>query len=189
MKNKTSFRLSDNQKAILQILADIGTLSVALIAPNALQILKVRSNNKHYHYKKTYIKNKVLRKMSERGLICIEERQGTSFARITSKGKEVLRKKTYSGVIPRNKKWDKKWRIIVYDISEKYEGKRNLLRQALQRVGFKKIQGSVWVFPYECRQFLSLLRADLNLDKEIVYLETSFIENEEQILSWFKIKK
>jgi len=48
------------------------------------------------------------------------------------------------------KKWDGKWRIVVFDIPEKKKGVRNALRRKLKELGFYELQKSVFVFPYEC---------------------------------------
>lgn len=47
-----------------------------------------------------------------------------------------------------NKAWDKKWRIVLFDIPEKERWKRDNLRAKLKELGFGMIQMSVWMSPH-----------------------------------------
>ena len=49
-------------------------------------------------------------------------------------------------------KWDKKWRIVIFDIPEKEREKRNLLRNLLKILNFKKLQASVWISPFDYKK-------------------------------------
>lgn len=63
--------------------------------------------------------------------------------------------------IPERAFWDGKWRVLVFDISERRRRVRNQLRRLLEGAGFMRIQDSVWVYPYPCDEFISLVRAHL----------------------------
>ncbi|OHA64839.1 MAG: hypothetical protein A3D64_00680 [Candidatus Wildermuthbacteria bacterium RIFCSPHIGHO2_02_FULL_49_9] len=60
--------------------------------------------------------------------------------------------------IPRPKKWDKKWRILLFDISEKRKIRREALRGMLKQLGFYPLQKSVWVHAFECQAEMELLK-------------------------------
>ncbi len=49
------------------------------------------------------------------------------------------------------KVWDKKWRMVVFDIPEKKRQARDVLRETLKRMNFYEFQKSVFVHPYPCR--------------------------------------
>lgn len=46
--------------------------------------------------------------------------------------------------------WDRKWRIVIFDIPEKRRVARNVLRYRLKQWGFKPWQQSVWVTKKNC---------------------------------------
>ncbi|OGM98217.1 MAG: CRISPR-associated endonuclease Cas2 [Candidatus Yanofskybacteria bacterium RIFCSPHIGHO2_01_FULL_41_21] len=48
--------------------------------------------------------------------------------------------------------WDKKWRIIIFDIPQDMHQARIKLRKKLQSIGCVMLQKSVFVFPYECHE-------------------------------------
>src|SRR3989344_731467 len=52
----------------------------------------------------------------------------------------------------RQKKWDKKWRLIIFDIPEAIRTSRNVLRSKLKKWNCYKIQHSVFVYPYPCEE-------------------------------------
>ena len=51
-------------------------------------------------------------------------------------------------------KWDKKWRLVIFDIPQEFHNQRNKFRQKLQTLGFYKVQKSVFAFPYPCEEEL-----------------------------------
>ncbi len=56
----------------------------------------------------------------------------------------LIRKKS-----KKNRKWDKKWRLLVFDIPEKRRRLRDDFRMHLRFLGFKQLQKSVWICPFE----------------------------------------
>lgn len=58
--------------------------------------------------------------------------------------------------------WDKRWRVVVFDIPERYRGMRAVLRRFLASVGCAPFQRSFWVTPFaltnEIRVFLEASR-------------------------------
>jgi len=95
--------------------------------------------------------------------------------------------------ILRNKKdkikWDGKWRVIIFDIPEMSRKDRNFLRRELKWIGFKELQKSVWVYPYEIEKGLKLL---LKLWKtefrgDIRFLNVEKINEDRDLKSHFKL--
>jgi phenylacetic acid degradation operon negative regulatory protein len=64
--------------------------------------------------------------------------------------------------------WDKKWRMVIFDIPEVTRRDRDFLRSQLQWLGFLELQKSVWIFPYEIKSelgdFIKLCNIELNGD-------------------------
>ena len=55
---------------------------------------------------------------------------------------------------------------------------RALLRQTLEAVGFVHLHHSVWVYPHDCEEFISLLKADYHTGVEVLYIVADYIEND-----------
>ncbi len=68
--------------------------------------------------------------------------------KLTKEGEDRLK-----GMLPKKDdipRWDGKWYIVLFDISEKERVKRNVLRDFLKRLGFGKLFESTWIssFPF-----------------------------------------
>ena len=50
--------------------------------------------------------------------------------------------------------WDKKWRVVMFDIPSEKDRERNIFRHKLKTLGFQMLQKSVFVFPYPCEREL-----------------------------------
>lgn len=90
--------------------------------------------------------------------------------------------------IPRPKKWDEKWRIIIFDIKEERRATREKLRRTLTQIGFKKLQNSVWVFPYDCEDLITLLKADFKIGKDVLYIIAEHIEYDKWLKAMFSLR-
>ena len=101
-------------------------------------------------YKKFRL-NQIINRMSKRKLVKIKEIEGQKVVEITEKGKiRALCYKMEDLKINKPVRWDKKWRIVIFDIPEKYKRIRDLFRMNLKLMGFYNLQESVLVHPYSC---------------------------------------
>ncbi|OGZ10481.1 MAG: CRISPR-associated endonuclease Cas2 [Candidatus Lloydbacteria bacterium RIFCSPHIGHO2_02_FULL_50_13] len=170
------------QKVVLQSVAVAGVLSVALLAPNALQILKLFGVSKKRNF--TQAINTSRRRLVAAGLLRYED----GFLRITEKGERKLReieRRNYQ--LPQPKRWDKKWRVLIFDIPERRKSVRDKVRLTLTAIGFKRLQNSVWVYPYDCEDLITLLKADFKIGRDLLYLIVDSIENDAILRDWFDI--
>lgn len=90
-------------------------------------------------------------------------KNGQAYFRLTSQGKEKL-KRDFPLLSFQRKKWDKKWRIVVFDIAEVSRKRRDMLRKKLEDLGFGMLQKSVWITSYDIaldfREFIKAQRLD-----------------------------
>lgn len=88
----------------------------------------------YYFKKKGYIKIKNL-----------EQKQGMI---LTKKGADKVLKIQFR-IKERKKRGDKKWQMVTFDIPETKHNLRDLFRENLQILGYKMLQQSIWVCPYD----------------------------------------
>lgn len=157
-------RRSKVQRAVLGTIALAGALSVALVAPNAVQVLRALDRGMRRKYDPKYAASRAFFRLVDRGYITIEETTQGKRARLSVKGTRAL------GVLERPnikltkpKRWDGKWRVVIFDIKERRRLTRNRLRDVLKRLDFKRLQDSVWVYPYDREDIIILLKAVLRL--------------------------
>ncbi|KKS96638.1 MAG: Repressor in the phenylacetic acid catabolism [Candidatus Giovannonibacteria bacterium GW2011_GWA1_43_15] len=100
---------------------------------------------------------KVTERLRRRNLI-FGERQGKRITfELTDEGRVEADKIKLKLEMAKRKRWDGKWRIIIFDVPEKMRGKRDLLRKELIAFGFMQLQKSVWAYPYKLpEEFIDL---------------------------------
>jgi len=72
---------------------------------------------------------------------------------LTKKGKKQAQKIGFNKLkITKPKRWDRKWRVVIFDVPEKNKIIREALRKKMQKLGFRELQKSVFVYPYPCNK-------------------------------------
>ena len=76
------------------------------------------------------------------------------------------------------KKWDRKWRIVLFDIPEKHKKGRDALSRVLKNMGFYKFQKSVFICPFECEDEINFIIEFFNLRPYVRSIVAAKIDNE-----------
>jgi DNA-binding transcriptional regulator PaaX len=178
------------KKVILTSLKIAGFISVAVLAPNALQMLTMFDKNLgRKSYRRNSYLNHTINKLRDRGLIQFKKnKNGVLCARLTKKGEqEIARYEIGELQISKPKNWDKKYRVIIFDIKEWKRQTRDELRAWLVNLGFMRLQNSVWVYPYECQDVIVLLKSHFKLGSEVLYMTVDNIENDKWLKKEFDL--
>jgi len=80
--------------------------------------------------------------------------------------------------IKKPKKWDRKWRIVLFDIPEVNKKERDGLRWQLKQLGFYEYQKSVFVHPYDCQNEIDYIIELSNIRKFVRFVIADFLDNE-----------
>lgn len=105
---------------------------------------------------------------------------------LMQKGKKLLKTYLYQElVISKPKKWDKKWRLVIYDIANDKKDRRDVLRNKLENLGFLKLQESVYVYPFECLKEINLIKIMFYLTPHVQYIVAERIESEINLIKKF----
>lgn len=85
--------------------------------------------------------------------------------------------------------WDGKWRMVVFDISEKIRTQRDFLRKQLKWLGFKELQKSVWIFPYDIKKDLEEILTIFGLDfsGDVRFVIVDKIEDDKDLRQYFNL--
>lgn len=71
------------------------------------------------------------------------------------------------------RKWDKRWVIVVFDISEKSKSIRNNFRNKLRSLGFGMLQESVWISPLSIGEDMREFVNSIGLSEYVFVMEVS----------------
>lgn len=151
------------QTAILRFLYLGGVLTTGLMAPNLLRLFGPHDRSQTRR-KELYRRIALARaRLRQRGLLQEFETEKSKRFALTPAGERVIEKillREYH--IPEQVHWDGKWRMLIFDVYEKRRRIREVLRRLLSGAGFLRLQDSVWIYPYPCDEFVSLIRAHLS---------------------------
>ena len=178
---------SEIAKDILKYLLISGMVYVAASSPYfTLNLIKRIKNINKYKRKKVYDAFYRLRK---EGCLEIKKKGYNVYIRLTEKGRKKANWMQIDQLkIKKPKRWDGKWRIVVFDISQLKNFYREVFRSKLKELNFCQVQKSVWVYPYECKDEINLIKDFLGFtDKEIRLIVSSNIGKDDWLREKFNI--
>lgn len=192
MKRETKEVIKLTSREILAFLAN-------KVDKVAVAIDDIFSHDHGYHRRKSgYVgpeevdwskfKQKVNR-LKRLGLIRKTVEGKVHYLEITDQGKKHLKNKNFAFLaINHPERWDKKWRLIIYDVPEDDRNVRDIVRHELYSLGFEQIQKSVFVYPFECSEEINLICERYGGRSCIKYMIAEIIEGEESIIETFMDK-
>lgn len=183
-RSRTRARRGQIQALVLGSAFLAGGIAVALVAPNVLGALrKVGLTLKQRHGEHVTFARRQLKRAG-----ALIEKDG--YLRITPKGLRRLHLLTLSLATPqKQKKWDEKWRVLIFDVPEHRRKERDRIRSLLRGAGFLRVQHSVWLYPYPCEEFVALIKADIKIGNGMLYLIVDSLENDQRFRDLFHLPR
>lgn len=170
------------QKIILYSVAAAGIITVGLLAPNVLGAMAkfgILPGKRQREIVETSRS-----RMVKRGLLAYENGK----LRLAKKGEEQLRRlRLLDYKLKKPKRWDGKWRVLIFDIPEDRKTLRDKVRNTFEMLGFKRLQDSVWIYPYDCEDLIALMKADFRVGKDLLYLVVESLEYDRPLREHFKL--
>lgn len=150
-------RKAQIMKGIVLGLGLTAGLAVAVIAPNLFAVLgQLHSSTKKY--KPAQLKRS-LQNLKEKNLVSISQEGSKTVVRLTKNGKQKLLKyKLEELKIKPTTKWDRKWRMVIFDIPKAFKKNSDFFSLKLRQMGFLLLQKSVWVCPYPCEDEIDFIK-------------------------------
>jgi len=179
-------RMNEKKKCLLHSIKSFGKLSITFPLTlhkilDAYDLDKIKTKSKYSFWR-------TVTRLEYDGLIQIETKNQLKIIKLSKRGEKVL---YFSGEANVNKgikhKWDKKWRVLIFDIPEERKGTRNKVRNTLRSRGFFRLQDSVWIYPHDIEDFVTLLKTDLKVGREVLYMIVDVLENDHLIKKHFSL--
>lgn len=105
---------------------------------------------------------------------------------LTSKGEKKLQDILIDEVIIKApKKWDGKWRLVMYDLPIRFKKARDAFRWKLRDLGFFQFQKSAWIYPYPCEGEILFVADFFGVRKYIEILEVEKILDDKKLKAHF----
>lgn len=197
-------RRTGTVKIILRVLLVVGAVAIAATSPRFGSVLaralmkemkrlgRIKNKNRKLQ-EKEFPKEKIQSAfyyLRSKGLVDIDYRGPQMYITLTEKGVKKAGKYQINDLqIAKPEKWDQKWRILIFDISDNHRNKREALRGKLKQLRLFQLQKSVWVYPFDFQDVVETLREFLGLNgDEMKVIIASEIENDQRIRDYFELR-
>ncbi|MBI2024095.1 hypothetical protein HYT00_01785 [Candidatus Giovannonibacteria bacterium] len=118
----------------------------------------------------------------------VKNKQGIEKIHLTNKGKARFLVYQFKNIsLKKAKKWDKKWRMVLFDIPESKKKIRDSLRRKLKGLGFLEFQKSVFIYPYACRDEINFVINFWDIPENVYYIEAP-IAPDQTLRKHFKLQ-
>lgn len=175
---------------ILLRLADVGLFTIAATSPYFLYRLAQKYFAKVTDDAAKKIARR-LREMERKKLVEIKELpNGEARVVIAHRGKTLVRQYRLEEMkLKKPARWDRKWRLVIYDIPDYHRRASDAFRERLRSMGLFRLQKSVWISPYECLEEIEFLCAvfEIDIDACVCYLRLEAIPREKEIKEFFRL--
>lgn len=142
---------------------------MVVVAPNSVVLLD--SVLKKYDKKQA---RAALAQLKYRKLVEVKLVNGQYQYRLTNAGHVSFRKIQLEELsIPTPHRWDHLWRIVAFDIPATNQRSRRHLIYHLKQLGFYKLQHSLWVHPFECKEQVGVLVEVFGLADNVTLITAS----------------
>lgn len=189
MKKITKIKAKFYSKEILKYLLLAGAISIAASSPYFIpQLIKNIRRNRRYSLNGKKFTD-AFSYLKKKGLIEVEKDGHNINIALTEDGRKRAGKYQIDDLrIKEPERWDKKWRVVIFDVPHGDRVKRNAFRYKLKSFGFYSLQKSVWIHPFDCEEEIKLLREFFGLnDKQIQTLLVEKMEKDWFLKKFFKL--
>jgi len=175
-------------KQILVMLAlGISIPAITIIAPGSPLALNyiLKFIKKLKTDKRSFIRS--VKALKKQRLIEIKTKGDKKIITISEEGRRKILSQSLDYIeLPKKIKWDGYWRVIIFDIPNKFNQARKALTSTLRRLNCYQLQKSVYVYPFEIKDEIDFISALFNVYEYIIYIKAKEIEGEEIIYNHFK---
>lgn len=180
-----------------QVLVLIGAgvfLTASVLMPNLPLALKPFLDQKRKDEREVwkrfnipYLKRTISR-LEKQKLVEASEENGMQIIKITKEGRRKIVKMGLDELeIKKPKIWDRRWRLISFDLPEKLADIRKVLVEYLTVWGFYPLHESVYLHAWSCFKEVDFLREYLGVGEYVRIFTVSEIENDKLFRGFFGV--
>lgn len=181
----------DKKDLIKSILIGLGAIGVAVVigavAPGLFEIFRKRKIFKN-EYDRNGFNRRIVYLKSKKLIQIRDNPDGTCAVELTEKGRRKILKYDIDTLkIKPMKKWDKRWRFVMFDIPDKHRKASNSFREKLKELDFFQFQKSIWIYPYPINDEVNFISKVFSIRQFVKTGEIINLENDAQLKSEFKL--
>ena len=180
---KKKYKRGEMEKILLVGLAlGSATLGFGIIPGLGLAYMLFEPQNYHERARIKQLLNRLKRKKF------LKIQNNKENVTLTQKGRKYTQKYEIDKIVlTKTKKWDKKWRVIIFDIPESKRNARYALSRKLKNLNCYLLQKSVYIFPYACFNEINIILEYFDVSKYVFYIEAQKINDDRKLRKFFKL--
>lgn len=174
---------------ILYFISAGAAIPAVLVAPNMAQVLfpLLKKFAEKIDSRPHALKRSLMVLKKDR-LLRLEKRGEEYVLILTERGRDRIRKGKIENLqIIKPKHWDKKWRLVLFDVPEQHKKAREAIRRKLRELGFYHLQKSCFVYPFECRDEIDFVTEFFNVSDHVNYIVAESVDGEKELKNFFKL--
>ncbi len=163
-----------------------GVITVVALAPNIFGAMGHIARRKGFFGRKGFFDAKnYLRK---RKYITVRKHDDAYEIKLTREGADIVLQKSLNDMrIQPTGAWDGIWHLVMFDIPNKHKWARDALRGRLQAMGLYRMQESVFVSPYPCKEEVLFLTDLLSVHQYVRLVATKEIFGDTDLCDYFAL--
>ena len=185
IKTAAEYKRGEIAVNILRLVGAGVVMGAAIMAPNVVQVVEMFDPKGRTQRNRIW---KTIKYLEEHERLQIEEISGERILTLTTRGKLQLDNLAIEELqirVPRI--WDRKWRIVMFDIPMYKSRTRIPFREKLQDLGFEPYQKSVFVYPHECREEVLAIAEHYGVRDHIRYLTAEEMSHMREFVKKFDL--
>lgn len=136
--------------------------------------------------KDRYLINRSIKFLLDSQLVNVRESFDSIIVTISERGKNKAIKYNLDNLkIMPSKSWDKKWRLVIFDVPEEKKLARNAFQNKLKDLGFLQLQKSVYIYPFDCEKEIEWLRSYYEIREYVSYFVVLRVDREQDLIKQF----
>ncbi|HET8580966.1 MAG TPA: CRISPR-associated endonuclease Cas2 [Candidatus Paceibacterota bacterium] len=175
IKTLAEYRRGELTKDILRLVGAGVKLGAIVTAPNLAQVIDYLDPKGRNERNRIW---KAIKYLESKERVRIVEKDGTQILILTHQGKQKLDEvMIWELEIRPPRRWDKKWRLVMFDFPEHRTTAHQSFRQRLLELGFQMYQQSVLIYPHECRDEVQAIAHWFHVGDRVRYVVATEIND------------
>lgn len=125
---------------------------------------------------------RIIKRLEKQEMISFREKGDNLEIIVTEKGKRRLLAYDFENIERKAKHRDGKWRLVIFDIPEDKKGNRDAFRKKLIQLEMIRLQDSVFVSAFPCKDEVDFLCHFLEISDYVTLITLDKVERGEKLL-------
>lgn len=185
IKTLAAYKRGELGVDILRLVGAGVKLGAIIVAPNVAQVIDYLDPEGRAERNRIW---KAIKYLESKERIRITEEDGTQILILTKQGKQKLDEAMIweLEILPQ-RRWDKKWRIVMFDFPQHRTAAHKSFRARLVELGFLPYQQSVMIYPHECREEVFAIAHWFEVGDRIRYIVATEINDARKYAKEFRL--